>query len=162
MTTRTSRAGSFEDWLDPHWRGMAMLARRLVGEPDWEDVAQESVAAAWRKWDQFDDMRGSPRSWLLAIVADQAAKHRRKRRPEPSAVVVDRAIVDDAPAESRLDVDAALRILTERQHLAVTLHYYLGLPLADAAQVMGCGVGTVKSTLRDARDKLRPLLGDNR
>ena len=124
---------------------------------------QEFVAAAWRKWDQFDDMRGSPRSWLLAIVADQAAKHivgsaGRSRRRSWSIV----RLWTMLPRKVGLDVDAALRILTERQHLAVTLHYYLGLPLADAAQVMGCGVGTVKSTLRDARDKLRPLLGDNR
>ena len=162
VTTHPARTGSFEDWLDPHWRGMAMLARRMVGEPDWEDVAQEAVAAAWRKWDQFDQSRGSPRSWLLAIVADQAAKHRRKRRPEPSAVVVDARTAEDDPAESRIDVDAALRVLTARQYLAVTLHYFLGVPLAEIAQVMGCGVGTVKSTLRDARDKLRPLLGADR
>jgi len=162
VTTHLSRAASFEDWLDPHWRGMAMLARRMVGEPDWEDVAQEAVTSAWRKWDQFDETRGSPRAWLLAIVADRATKHHRTHRPEPSAVVVDAAIDDGEAAEGRLDVEAALRVLTERQHLAVTLHYYLGLPLADAAQVMGCGVGTVKSTLRDARDKLRPLLGADR
>jgi RNA polymerase sigma-70 factor (ECF subfamily) len=57
---------------------MAQLARRLSSSNEWQDVLQESVGAAWRKRSQFDPTRGTARNWLLAIVADQAGKSRRR------------------------------------------------------------------------------------
>ena len=59
-----------------------------------------------------------------------------------------------------MDVAAALARLSTRQREAVDLHYYAGLSVADTATVMGCSAGTVKSTLSDARARLRILLGD--
>ncbi|MTD12651.1 sigma-70 family RNA polymerase sigma factor [Nakamurella sp. YIM 132087] len=139
---------------------MAVLARRLVPGGEWEDVLQEAVTAAWAKWTSFDPGRGSARNWLLAIVADRAHKHHRRRRPEPVADPPDSA-GPDSDGSGRLDLDSAFTGLTERQLLAVTLHYFVGLPLADIAVVMACGEGTVKSTLRDARAKLRKDLGED-
>ena len=43
----------------------------------------------------------------------------------------------------------------------MVLHYYLGTPVADVAEVLQCSAGTVKSTLSDARAKLRDLLGED-
>jgi DNA-directed RNA polymerase specialized sigma24 family protein len=43
----------------------------------------------------------------------------------------------------------------------VTLFYYLGLPVHEAALVMQCAPGTVKSTLSDARTRLESLLGED-
>ena len=57
-----------------------------------------------------------------------------------------------------LDVRAALARLSSRQRMAVDLHYYAGLTVAEAATVMGCRPGTVKSTLSDARARLHELL----
>jgi DNA-directed RNA polymerase specialized sigma24 family protein len=45
--------------------------------------------------------------------------------------------------------------LSRRQRLAVELHYFLGLPVSECATVMSCSEGTVKSTLSDARARLR-------
>lgn len=58
----------------------------------------------------------------------------------------------------RRRLQRAVGRLSERQRLAVDLVYYVDLPLAEAAQVMGCSEGTVKSTLYDARQRLRTLL----
>ncbi|HEU5270833.1 MAG TPA: RNA polymerase sigma factor [Jatrophihabitans sp.] len=153
-------ARSFSTWLQPHWPGMAWLARRSADESDWEDVLQEALSAAWRKRGQFDGARGSARNWLLAIVADQCAKNRRRLRPVLLAEPAQRPAVD-ADRTEQVDVDAALAKLTDRQRLAVNLRYFLELPVADVAQVLGCSEGTAKSTLSDARRQLRKLLGED-
>lgn len=140
---------------------MHRLAWRLSGSSNSEDVLQEALSAAWRKRDQYDAERGTARSWLLAIVADQAYKHHRRHRPTLELVtdVIDHAALTEGPPG--VDLSAALAKLTRRQQLAVTLHYYLGMPISESAEVMGCSPGTVKSTLSDARQRLRVLLGDD-
>lgn len=153
-------ARSFSAWLQPHWPDMAWLARRSVDESDWEDVLQEALSAAWRKRAQFDPARGTARNWLLAIVADQSFKSRRRRRPVLVADPVERP-VPGADSSEQFDLDAALAGLTQRQRLAVSLRYYLALPVTDVAQVLGCSEGTAKSTLSDARRRLRALLGED-
>ena len=151
-------ADQFSLWVQPHWRGMSILARRLTVAGEWEDVLQESLTAAWRKRRQFDPLRGSARNWLLAITADQAAKSRRKMVPEPVAAHHDSAAPPRDPG-SDLDLERVVALLTPRQQFAVTLYYFLDLPIADIAAVMSCSDGTVKSTLRDSRAKMRSLLG---
>jgi DNA-directed RNA polymerase specialized sigma24 family protein len=56
---------------------------------------------------------------------------------------------------------ARTSMLAERQQLAVNLHYFVGLTVDETATVMDCSSGTVKSTLFDARSRLRALLGDS-
>ncbi|TMK55831.1 MAG: RNA polymerase sigma factor, partial [Actinobacteria bacterium] len=50
--------------------------------------------------------------------------------------------------------------LPPRQRLAVELHYFVDLDVAETAAVMKCAEGTVKSTLADARERLRSILGE--
>jgi RNA polymerase sigma-70 factor (ECF subfamily) len=57
-----------------------------------------------------------------------------------------------------LDLRFAVSQLATRQRLAVELRYYLGLPVAEVAEVMGISEGTAKSTLADARARLRERL----
>jgi RNA polymerase sigma factor (sigma-70 family) len=153
-------ARAFAAWVEPHWLSMHRLAVRLCGASDGEDVLQEALAAAWRKRRQFDAGRGRPQAWLLAIVADQARKHWARFRFSRSA---ESDLVDDADeaarSESVVDMGRAVRMLSPRQRLAVSLYYYLDLPVSEVAEVMSCSEGTVKSTLADARDRLQQLLG---
>ncbi len=150
----------FTAWVEPHWASMAYLAAR--SGTDGEDILQEALAAAWRKRAQFDPSRGTARNWLLAITADQRWKARRaaarlftNRSPQQPV-----PLPSDVDRTARLDMERAVGRLPSRQRLAVELHYYLDLPIADVAQVMRCAEGTVKSTLSDARARLRTLLGE--
>jgi RNA polymerase sigma-70 factor, ECF subfamily len=159
----TVDAAEFADWTRPALVAMTRLARRLAPDADPDDVVQESLARAWAKRDQFDPDRGTPTTWLLAIVADQARSSRRAR-VRRLRVVDDHAELPDAAApETNLDLDLerAIERLAERQQLAVHLHYFVGLGVEETAAVMGCSPGTVKSTLYDARARLRALLGDD-
>lgn len=159
LTRPASDQDAFADLVRPHWDVLVALARRLASNGAADDVLQDALAAVWRKRSQYDPGKGAARSWLLAIVADQAYKSHR-RRLWPVAEVVD---VPDRSRDGEIDVDlrAALLRLSRRQRTAVTLHYYLGLPVGEVAEVLGCSDGTVKSTLSDARARLRALLGED-
>jgi RNA polymerase sigma factor (sigma-70 family) len=150
------RTDDFAGWVKPHIQAMAALASRLVGRSDCDDVVQDALTAAWRKWASYDAARGTPRAWLLAIVADQARKSRRRRREvlqvgDPGAHL-------DRPRD--VDLERAVRRLPARQRLAVELHYFLDLPVTEVAATMGCAEGTVKATLSHARARLERELAE--
>ena len=134
---------------------MSNLAARLAGPSERDDVVQESLTRAWRKRDQFDPARGSARSWLLAIVADRSRRTWRRRRPPaiaPSAGFV------EGPKDVNIDLERAVAKLPPRMRLAVDCVYFVDLTIADTALVMRVSEGTVKSTLSDARARLRTML----
>jgi RNA polymerase sigma-70 factor (ECF subfamily) len=154
---------AFTAWVQPHWSAMARLAGRYHQDPD--DIVQDALAVAWRMRDRFDPTRGTARSWLLAITADQRHKtwlraSRWGTRTRPLAEV-DPAAPPGTDGSAAIDLERALRRLSTRQRLAVDLHYYLGLDVTETAAVMRCSPGTVKSTLSDARGRLRRLLGED-
>lgn len=134
---------------------MSRLATRLAPNADRDDVVQEALVRAWRKRDQYDESRGTPATWLLAITADQARRARRRRRP---SALVGEIIVRGRSLDERVDVETAVARLPQRQKLAVDCFYFVGLSVAETAAVMRCSEGTVKSTLSDARKRLRLLL----
>ena len=156
-------AGSFADWARPALVPMTRLARRLAPHADPDDVVQDALARAWQKREQYRSDRGTPTTWLLAIVADQArtARKARLRRLRVVDDVAELPDVADADRRADLDLERAIETLGERQQLAVHLHYFLGLTVDETAAVMGCAVGTVKSTLFDARKRLRAVLGED-
>jgi RNA polymerase sigma-70 factor (ECF subfamily) len=156
-------AGAFAAWAAPAVVPMRRLARRLAPHAEPDDLVQDALARGWQKRALFDPAKGTATTWLLAIVADLARASRRTRA-RWLKVVDDSADVPEAPAVQRdpdVDLERAIAQLAERQQLAVHLHYFVGLGVDETAAVMACSVGTVKSTLFDARARLRTLLGEN-
>jgi RNA polymerase sigma factor (sigma-70 family) len=150
-----AEAEDFRAWVAPHLLAMGRLASRLTSASDSDDVVQEALVRAWRKRSQYDESRGTAQAWLLAIVADRARRHRTRMRPGRELI--------DLPAVGRdversIDLDNAIAALPPRQRVAVELFYLLGLDVRECAAVMGCSDGTVKSTLFDARARLRGVL----
>lgn len=145
---------AFDAFVGPHLRAMWVLATRLAGPDAREDVVQEALLTAWRRFSSYDAERGTARTWLLLLVHDRCRKHWRGLRP--TVELVDSGVTTDHDAH--LDLARAVARLPRRQRTAVELHYVLGLPVAECAVVMGCAVGTVTSTLSDARAALRVQL----
>jgi RNA polymerase sigma-70 factor (ECF subfamily) len=159
------------------------LALRMVGEPEAAaDVTQDAFFAAYRNIGSY---RGSTfRSWLLRIVANGCYDYfrARKRRPSTSLEALresgessdegaNDAALGEAGADSTWDpdrvalrretissIETALRELPIEQRLAVTLSDIQGLDYEEVARVMGIPLGTVKSRIARARDRLRHLL----
>jgi RNA polymerase sigma factor (sigma-70 family) len=142
-------AAAFTEAVRGEMPRMLRLAARLApGSAD--DVVQEALVRAWRHRSSFDPARGAFRTWLLTIVANEARRRTYRRRlPEQAAST------NASHLERSLDVQAAVRHLSPRQRLAVDCFYFADLTVAETAAVMQCSEGTVKSTLSDARERLR-------
>ena len=158
VAVSSGSAYEFAGWVEPHLVAMSRFAGRLVPEADRDDLVQEALVRAWRRWSTYDAARGAPLVWLLAIVADQGRRHR-VRSPVPSLQLHD-ADGRGALNEADVDLERAIARLSTRQREAVDLYYFVDLDIATIAEVMRCASGTVKATLHQARARLRDLLGD--
>ena len=120
-----------------------------------EDATQEAFARALERWRRLRDQ-----PWVagwITTTAMNAARRGFRRRPDPPA-----PLPREADMEASWDLWRAVRALPARQQEAVVLHYAIGLPVAEVAQAMGCGEGTVKAHLSRARDALRGRLQEAR
>jgi RNA polymerase sigma-70 factor (ECF subfamily) len=129
-----------------------------------DDLAQETFVQAWL---HLADFRGDARlaTWLHRIALTRFLQHaRRPRLPTPWRDPDDTDAAEpghDPRAAEGLgrDVERALLALTEIQRLAVVHCFHLDLSHAEAAQVLGLPLGTLKSHLERAKSRLRDLLG---
>ena len=130
-----------------------------------DDLAQETFVQAWLHLNEF---RGDARlaTWLHRIALTRFLQHvRRPQLPqewcEPNSNDSDdEPGHDPRPAEGLArDVERALASLSEIQQLAVVHCFHLDLSHAEAAQVLGLPLGTLKSHLDRAKARLRERLG---
>jgi RNA polymerase sigma-70 factor, ECF subfamily len=160
-TAGEPEATEFAAWVRPHLPAMTRLAARMAPSADQDDIVQDALVRAWRRRSTFDPGRGSPAGWLLAIVTDQARRHRKRSLHSPLVTIDGRRLASEL-VEHGLDLEWALAKLPARQRLAIDLYYFAGTDVATTAEVMGCAPGTVKATLHQARERLRVLLGAER
>jgi RNA polymerase sigma-70 factor (ECF subfamily) len=130
---------------------------------DGEDVAQEVFLTAYRRLASYDPARGAFSTWLLTIARNKCLNALRKRRPVPLERLPELAVphtpdADLAEAEWFRRLDAALEALPFAQKTAFVLAEIQGLALEEVSRIEGVPVGTVKSRLGRAREKLRSLL----
>lgn len=144
------------------------LAYRIVGEAaDAEDVVQESFLALWRQAGRLDPGRGTVRPLLLTIVRRRAVDvlRRRSGRPERGLELVEPqpATTPDpvelaSLAEERATVQRMLQELPSDQRQAIQLTYFGGLTASEVARQEEIPLGTVKSRLRLALQRMRKML----
>lgn len=139
--------------------GHGRVAARFADPSDRDDVLQEALTRAWRRWSTFDPSRGTPSAWLCAIVAD-GARRRRQAAPAPDERLGREPVAAAGTADRDLDLERAVATLPRRQREVVDLRYFAGLSTTETAQVLGLSEGTVKSTLSDARGRLRRILAE--
>lgn len=144
------------------------LALRLLGRAsEAEDVVQESFVALWRQAERLDPAQ-SVRGYLLRIVHNKAVDRLRRQGRRREVVLEGAAQVQsnlgepEVEAERRSDRDLvrdALATLPAEQRQAVELAYFGGLSINDVATETRAPVGTVKSRLRLALERMRRQLG---
>ena len=130
-----------------------------------EDLVQECLFKVARRWPRVKKMErpvAYARTVLVHLALD-GGKRRSQRRSElgSEATGLLEAHHDDASArilgrvETSTDLLEVLRQLPPRQRAALVLRYFDDLSEAEVADVMGCSVGTVKSTTSRALGRLR-------
>ena len=139
----------------------------MAGSGRAADAVQEGFVRAFRKLHQFDDTRGTFRSWLLRIVANAARNELRRldRHRRIDMTVASLAVAgpeDDlgATLARRQELAVAMAALSEDDRLILGLRWWAELTEAEMADVLEIARGTVKSRLSRAMARLRAELDE--
>lgn len=141
------------------------LALRVVNDRGRaEDVVQDAFLSVWRKAGSFAEGRGSVKTWLTSIVRNRAidvVRARRESDADDEAVLL--ALRDPSPSvveqvTAALDAEtirAAMSALPIEQRQAVVMAYFEGRSHSEISEVTGLPLGTVKSRIRLAMQRLK-------
>lgn len=124
-----------------------------------EDLLQTALAKAAGRWKRLE----SPEAYVRQVLYRQQVslwRLLRSRRETTVAELPDTPAREDGTvaAELRILVRRALARLTTRQRAMLVLRYFEDCPERDVAELLGCSVGTVRSTTHRALARLRTLV----
>ncbi|MBN1872871.1 MAG: sigma-70 family RNA polymerase sigma factor [Anaerolineae bacterium] len=129
-----------------------------------EDVVQDTLVTVWKSAGRF---RGEGRviAWLLGIVHNTAMKSLR-HPSQPISDVMEETLVASEPLpeeqvyrnEQAQWIRRGLQSLSPKHRAVLELIFYQGMSLNEAADIMGCPVGTIKSRLSYSRQYLQGIL----
>jgi RNA polymerase sigma-70 factor (ECF subfamily) len=143
-----------------------------------EDVVEETFWQAWRTASRYDSKRAAGSTWLLMIARSRALDRLRSRRRRadwiaaPSTVSALHEEAGPAPgelpsarvetADQHSELSLALGALPPEQRAALEMAYFEGLSHGEIAERTSQPLGTVKTRIRLAMQKLRQTLGSLR
>jgi len=157
------RDDGFETFAASTTGDLLRTASLIVWDPSVaEDVVQECLLQVARRWSRVRRM-AYPAAYARRIatnLAIAAAERHSTERAELAAGLDFEPVTAAArlaleQVDNQHDLDAALGRLAPRQRAVVVLRFFEDLTEAQAAEVLGCSVGTVKSTCSRALDRLR-------
>lgn len=168
---------AFGEVVRRHRDRLWAVALRTTGDrEEAADAVQDALVSALRAADRF---RGDSAvtTWLHRIVVNACLDRARRKAVRPTRPLEEEAgpggdesartgaalaVVEDATphVEAKLDVTSALARLPEAQRAALVLVDMYDVPVAEAAEILGVAVGTVKSRCSRGRTTLAELLGD--
>ena len=158
---------AFGELFRRHRDRLWAVALRTVCDPEEAaDALQDAMISAFRR---AGDFRGDSAvtTWLHRIVVNACLDRMRRRAVRPVASAGDEQSLDALLAhdpdparasDTRLDVDAALRMLPVPQRAALVVVDMLGYSVDDAAAILNTSPGTIKSRCARARARLLPYV----
>jgi RNA polymerase sigma-70 factor (ECF subfamily) len=150
-----------------------LITRMVKATGDVEDVIEETFWQAWRQADRYEPERGTVQTWLLTMARSRALDRLRSNRRLREESIDDTASsatssaslesasdpsLDAEHAERKRIVLAALSELPSEQRQALELGYFSGLSQTEIAERTGQPLGTIKTRMRLAMQKLRERL----
>ncbi len=159
---------AFRELVERYQRRVFVFVRNLVRHaPDAEDIVQDVFVAAFRKLNTFDSERSQFSTWLLTIARNRCLNH--LKRSSITAISSSEFDVESRAAqpldvvlnhESYARLDVALDLLPLEQRTAFVLAEIQELPYAEIAIIEDVEIGTIKSRVSRAKQRLRELLSD--
>ncbi|MFL5628525.1 MAG: RNA polymerase sigma factor [Ktedonobacteraceae bacterium] len=159
-------------WEAHHAIAMAAALRLCHHRALAEEITQGTFLLAWRGLPRFQP--GSPfRPWLMRILYHHALDVMEKQRIHLRPISLDEVLEIEsqigsheqldlqAQISQREEIHQALAKLNSDQRRVIALRYGADLTEPDIAHILGWPIGTVKSRLKRARDRLRMLLMDD-
>ncbi|UYO01293.1 MAG: sigma-70 family RNA polymerase sigma factor [Devosia sp.] len=146
----------------------SMMLRLGTGDAMAEDLVQETFLAVWRKAHLYSPERGAASTWLFTIARNLRIDQVRRQSNRPYEDLEQVELESEEPigiahveqVEAVEKVKIALRALSSEQQEVVRLSFLHDMAHAQIAETLGIPLGTVKSRLRLAYERLRPLLED--
>jgi len=147
-------------------RAMAIALRVLQQPHEAEEVVQETFLEIWKRAASYDPSRGAPAAWVATIARTRAIDRLRLRGSTARAVAASAepplpartAVEAVEQREARQIITAALLALPEEQRRVIELAYFQGLSQSEIADRTGEALGTVKTRVRLAMEKLSGLV----
>ncbi|THF55549.1 sigma-70 family RNA polymerase sigma factor [Mesorhizobium composti] len=148
-------------------RVKSFLMRSGLEDAAAEEVAQEVMIAVWRKASYFDPGKAGASTWVFTIARNQRIDRLRRTSSRTADNLLDPTDEPDMPpsgediaivAQREEGVRKALESLPIDQLTIVRLSFFAEKPHAEIARELGIPLGTVKSRVRLALNRLRTLL----
>ncbi|MBK7721813.1 MAG: RNA polymerase sigma factor SigM [Austwickia sp.] len=155
---------AFGELFRRHRDRMWAVALRTTHDPELaSDAVQDGFLSAYRRAETFRG-ESAVTTWLYRIVVNACLDRMRRANARHETPLESITLPPDphdryAAAEAAIDVQAALATLPEGQRLALILVDMQGLPVAEAARILGVAEGTIKSRCARGRATLATLLG---
>ncbi|WP_344978806.1 SigE family RNA polymerase sigma factor [Streptosporangium fragile] len=146
----------FREFVSVRSPALMRLAFLLTGgDPHAaEDLLQGALTKTVARWRGVE----LPEAYVKQVMYRQQVSWWRRRRETAMAEPPEEAVADGTHgAELRIVMRRALARLTARQRAVLVLRYYEDLPEAEVAEILGCSVGTVRSTTHRSLARLRVL-----
>jgi RNA polymerase sigma-70 factor, ECF subfamily len=153
----------FRALVDRHQQSVFRFAFGFLGNrEEAQDVTQEAFLAAFVNLSSYDSSRAAFSTWLFTIARNRCLNLLKQKRP--TAINELNSIGDVTPADQIVNqelsqqLDRALASLPVEQRSAFVLAEIEELPYAEIARIERTSVGTVKSRIHRAKQRLQSLL----
>ena len=164
LDVQHGKAESFRWLIERYQRPVLQMIFNLIHDSHAaEDISQEVFIAVYRKISTFDPMRSKFVTWLFTIARNKSINHLRKKK-KVSFSVQEEIVAEADPCEEVCkeeffqQLDDALKQLGPCQQRAFVLAEFENLPYEEIAQIECVSIGTVKSRIHRAKEKLRKAL----
>ncbi len=140
---------------------LAALSRRMLGDHgDVQGCVQDAFFRAWEAAERFDPARASVKTWLVTIGHRVAINKLRGRRPTTLPLEAWDVPTQAADPVERIGLERAVGTLEREERQLIELAFYQGHTHQELADLTGRPLGSIKSKLRAALQKLRAHLDD--
>ncbi|MCI0549618.1 MAG: sigma-70 family RNA polymerase sigma factor [Anaerolineae bacterium] len=166
-----AQSDALNELYDRYNRRVFSVAAAIVGDLSVaEEITLDVFVQVWKHAGTYQPDRAKVSTWLIAITRHHAIDILRwqKSRPDTNSLNLDGMSLQDGPAHSpeenmeltmqREQVREALSQLPEEQREALVLAYFKGYTQSQISEELGQPLGTIKTRIRLAMQKLRKLL----